>query len=146
MHHAVADGVDPRHVVHDAGVAQRRADRGERRAVVGCGHLPCQALHVPAAGIPRVPQRGCAFADALDAPRGQDRAARHVDQLILERGAARVDDEYFHARVSAHRRWCRRQRQGHRSTAGRLPASNLVWPRRGLRFRLRRRRRAAGPW
>ena len=99
--HAVTDRVDLFHGVDHAvlGAGEFINDGGNGLGMRGHGHVfvknrfPLHQRRVLEVTVD---------ADALAQPLGHDGLGLHVDELIFEGGAARVDDKNFHVFVSFH--------------------------------------------
>ena len=92
---AVADGVNLVHGAHDAvlGAGELVDDGGYGLGVAGQGDVLVEdGLIANKRGVLEVTVDADALAQAL----GEELLALHVDELILQRGAAGVDDQNFH--------------------------------------------------
>ena len=92
---AVADGVNLVHGAHDAvlGAGELVDDGGYGLGVAGQGDVLVEdGLIAHKRGVLEVTVDADALAQAL----GEELLALHVDELILQRGAAGVDDQNFH--------------------------------------------------
>ena len=93
VEHAVADGGDLAHAVDDLALAGAHHLHQLHKGFLmgGEGHI---ILHLHAIG--GLVADPAVHADALAQALGQNMFVGHIHQLILQRGAARIDNQYFH--------------------------------------------------
>ena len=94
MEHPMAHRVDLVHALHHADILVRQGFQHHADGLGMILHVLFKHVGILARGL--VGQLRAVDADALAKPLGDNRAAVHVDELILQGRAACVDDQYLH--------------------------------------------------